>query len=55
VAIEVTLAEAATVLFSPRPGLPKGRAIHVLAFLVSPSRPGAVLADARRRNLPIRD
>lgn len=53
VAVEVTLADAATVLFAPRPGLPKGRAIHVLAYLVSPSRPGAVIADARRRHLPV--
>ena len=49
----MTLTEAATALFAPRPGLPKGRAIHVLAFVVAPSRPGAVLADARRRRLPV--
>ena len=53
VGVEVTLTEAATALFAPRPGLPKGRAIHVLAFVVAPSRPGAVLADARRRRLPV--
>jgi hypothetical protein len=49
VGVEVTLAEAATALFAPRPGLPKGRAIHVLAFVVAPSRPGAALAAARAR------
>lgn len=54
VAIEITLAEAATVLFAPRPDTPRGRAIHVLAFLVSPSRPGSVLTEARRRRLPVR-
>jgi hypothetical protein len=53
VGVEVTLAEAATALFPPRPGLPKGRAVHVLAFIVAPSRPGAVLAAARRRRLPV--
>lgn len=47
--LEVRLVEAATALFAPRPGLPQGRAIHLTAFLVAPSRPGAVLADTRRR------
>ena len=53
VGVEVTLTEAATALFAPRPGRPKGRAIHVLAFVVAPSRPGAVLTEARRRRLPV--
>jgi hypothetical protein len=52
--VEISLHEAATVLFPPRPGLPKGRAIHVLAFVVAPSRPGAVLSEAGRRRLPVR-
>lgn len=47
--IEVRLNEPVTALFAPRPGLPQGRAIHLTAFLVAPSRPGAVLADAHRR------
>ena len=53
IAVEVTLGEQATAVFAPRPGRPKGRAVHVLAFVVAPSRPGAVLADARRRRLPV--
>jgi hypothetical protein len=53
VAIEVTLHEAGTVLFAPRPGTPRGRAVHVRSFLVSPSRPGAVLGAARHRRLPV--
>lgn len=51
--LEVELHEAATALFSPRPGLPHGRAIHLTALLVAPSRPGAVLADVRRRRFPV--
>jgi hypothetical protein len=50
--VEVSLHDAATVLFPPRPGLPKGRAVHVLSFVVAPSRPGAVLNEAGRRRLP---
>jgi hypothetical protein len=53
VGVEVTLAQPATALFAPRPGVPKGRAVHLLAFVVAPSRPGAVLADAHRRHLPV--
>lgn len=52
-AIEVGLRESATVVFAPRPGNPKGRAIHALAFVVAPSRPGAVLAAAADRRLPV--
>lgn len=52
--LEVSLSEPVTALFAPRPGQPQGRAIHLTAFLVAPSRPGAVLADARRRRFPVR-
>lgn len=52
-ALAVTLTEPVTALFAPRPGLPQGRAIHLTAFLVAPSRPGAVLAEARRRRFPV--
>lgn len=53
VGLAVTLTESVTALFSPRPGLPEGRAIHLSAFLVTPSRPGAVLHDAARRRFPV--
>jgi hypothetical protein len=52
--VEVSLHEAATVLFPPRPGRPEGRAVHVLSFVVAPSRPGAALSEAGRRRLPVR-
>jgi hypothetical protein len=52
-AVEVSLHESVTALFAPRPGLPKGRAVHLLAFVVAPSRPGAVLATAADRRLPV--
>ncbi len=52
--IEVSLQESVTALFAPRPGLPKGRAVHLLAFVVAPSRPGAVLTSAAERRLPVR-
>ena len=52
--LEVTLTESVTALFAPRPGMPQGKAIHLTAFVVAPSRPGAVLTDARRRRFPVR-
>lgn len=45
-AVEVTLSEAATVLLAPRRDRPRGTAIHVESFLISPTRPGAVLEAA---------
>lgn len=52
-AIEVTTTESVTAVFAFTPQFPDGRAIHLRAFLVAPSRPGAVLAAAHRRGLPI--
>jgi hypothetical protein len=53
-AVAVTLAEGATATLAPRPRTPRGRAIHMTALLVSPSRPGAMLREAARRGLPVR-
>ena len=52
-AIEVGTAVAATALLAPTRQQPRGRAIHLTAFLVSPTRPGRALLAARKRNLPV--
>jgi hypothetical protein len=51
VAVGVVLAELTTVVLAPRPGTPRGTTIHLSAFLVAPSRPGAVLRESAARNL----
>lgn len=53
-AVEVSLTESVTAVFAFTPSEPNGRAIHLTAFLVAPSRPGAVLAAAAGRGLPVR-
>jgi hypothetical protein len=53
-ALEVALTESVTAVFAFTPKEPNGRAIHLTAFLVAPSRPGAVLTAAARRGLPVR-
>lgn len=53
-AVEVRLREQATALLAPTPTNRQGRAVHLRAFLVSPSRPGALLADVARRGLTTR-
>lgn len=52
-AIEVTVTAPVTALFTPTPTVPQGRAVHLTALLAAPSRPGLVLAAARRRRLPV--
>jgi hypothetical protein len=52
-AVEVTTTESITAVFAFTPKEPDGRAIHLRAFLVAPSRPGAVLTAAMRRGLPV--
>jgi hypothetical protein len=51
-AVEIRLYEPTTAVLAPRPGDTHGRAIRLDALLVSPSRPGAVLAEARFRGYP---
>jgi hypothetical protein len=48
-AVEIVLAAATTATFARRPRQPRGRQVAVPALLVSPTRPGAVLAEASRR------
>lgn len=52
-AIEVATSESVTTVFAFTPAEPNGRAIHLTAFLIAPSRPGAVLRAASRRGLPV--
>jgi hypothetical protein len=52
-AIEVATTESVTTVFAFTPAEPNGRAIHLRAFLVAPTRPGAVLRAAKRRGLPV--
>jgi hypothetical protein len=51
-AVEVQLREPATAVLARRPGESRGRAVDVPGLLVSPTRPGAALAEARRRGYP---
>jgi hypothetical protein len=51
--IEVATTESVTAVFAFTPREPNGRAIHLTAFLVAPSRPGQALAAASRRGLPV--
>jgi hypothetical protein len=52
-ALEMQLAQSITVVFAFTPKEPNGRAIHLTAMLVAPSRPGLALAAAARRRLPV--
>lgn len=52
-AIEVATTESVTAVYAFTPAEPNGRAIHLTAFLIAPSRPGAVLRAAQRRGLPV--
>ncbi len=51
-AVEVRLREPASAVLARRPGETRGRAVDVPGLLVSPTRPGAALAEARRRGYP---
>jgi hypothetical protein len=52
-AVELTTSGATTAILAATPRTPRGTALHFSACLVSPSRPGQLLAAARRRNLPV--
>ena len=52
-ALEVGTEALVTALLAPTRQQPRGRAIHLTAFLTSPTRPGRALAAAGRRHLPI--
>jgi hypothetical protein len=53
-ALEVTLREMATVVTTPARRGERGRALHVGAFLVAPTRPGRALQAAADHRLPVR-
>jgi hypothetical protein len=53
-AIEISTTESVSTVFSFTPQEPNGKAIHMTAFLVAPSRPGAALLRANARGLPVR-
>lgn len=53
-ALEITLKDFETVVFAATRSAPGGTAIHAKGLLVSPSRPGSVLEEARRRGLSVR-
>jgi len=48
-ALEISLRSSETVIMSAGRSVPEGRAIHLTAALVAPSRPGAALAQFRAR------
>jgi hypothetical protein len=52
-AIEVTTTESITAVYAFAPSEPNGRAIHLTAFLVSPSRPGQVLRACAARGFRV--
>ena len=52
-AVEVTLTESTTVVLAGTREKPNGVALHVLAFLVAPTRPGKLLTAAGERRLPV--
>jgi hypothetical protein len=52
-AIEILTTESVTAIRAATPAKPTGTAIHLTACLVSPTRPGAALAAAGARRLPV--
>jgi hypothetical protein len=52
-AIEVGTATSVTALLAPTRRQPRGRALHLTAFLASPTRPGRTLRAAAKRQLPV--
>ena len=53
-AVEITLRQPVTAVLARRPSEPRGTPVQCAAVLVSPTRPGAVLTEARRRLNPSR-
>ena len=52
-ALEISTTESVSTVFAFTPSEPQGKSIHLTAFLVSPSRPGAALLIARERGIPV--
>ncbi len=53
-AVEIGLTESITTVLAFTPKEPNGKALHLRAMLVSPSRPGETLGVAAERGLPVR-
>ena len=53
-ALQIDTAQSVSTVFAFTPREPNGTAIHMTAFLVAPTRPGAALRRAATRRLPIR-
>ncbi len=51
-AIEIALRDLTTMVSAPTPSTPQGKAFHVRAMLVSPTRPGRALEVAATNRLP---
>jgi hypothetical protein len=52
-AVQVETATPTTAVFAPTRADPSGRAVHMTAFLICPSRPGRALAGAADNTLPV--
>lgn len=52
-AVEVELTSLATVTLAPTREAPRGTALHVRSFIISPTRPGRALRLARAHALPV--
>ncbi len=52
-AVEIRTTESVTALKAATPAAPRGTALHLTGFLVSPTRPGRFLAAATGRRLPV--
>jgi hypothetical protein len=52
-AIEIVTHESVTAILAASAHEPSGKAIHLTACLVSPSRPGHALHGAVKRRLPV--
>jgi hypothetical protein len=52
-AVEIATRAPTTAILAATPKTPRGRVMHFTACLISPTRPGQVLAAARERRLPV--
>lgn len=52
-AIEITTVEPTTAIYAATPKEPRGKAIHLTACLIAPTRPGRALRAAAARRLPV--
>jgi hypothetical protein len=50
--VEIVLVEPTTAVFAATPAEPTGRAIHLTALVISPTRPGSVIRALRARGYP---